>query len=198
MTPARRSLPLALAFAAALLMALTAPALWAAPAGKKAPDWEISEWINSEPLSLAGLKGKVIVIDFFQLWCPGCNSFSIPLMHHWEQVFEMEASQGRITFVSIHTVFEGHGFQTPKRLRRFLKKKGINHAVGIDRHMDGKRLPETMRRYNTMGTPEMAIIDKHGNIRLQRFGFFEPAYGEGLIRTLLEEQFAPEKASLIR
>ncbi len=80
MTPARRFLPLAIAFAAALLMAVTAPALWAAPAGKKAPDWEISEWINSEPLSLSGLKGKVIVIDFFQLWCPGCNSFSIPLM----------------------------------------------------------------------------------------------------------------------
>ncbi len=44
----------------------------------------------------------------------------------------------------------------------------------------------------------MAIIDKHGTIRLQRFGFFEPAYGEGLIRTLLEEQFEPEKASLAR
>ncbi len=143
----------ALAFAAALLMAVTAPALRAAPAGKKAPEWEISEWINSEPLSISGLKGKVIVIDFFQLWCPGCNSFSIPLMHHWEQVFEKEATEGRIAFVSIHTVFEGHAFQTPKRLRGFLKKKDINHAVGIDRHIDGKRLPETMRRYNTMGTP---------------------------------------------
>ena len=193
-----RSFPLALAFAAAMLMALTASALRAAPVGKKAPEWEISEWINSEPLSLAGLKGKVIVIDFFQLWCPGCNSFSIPLMHHWEQVFEKEATEGRIAFVSIHTVFEGHNFQTPKRLRGFLKKKGINHAVGIDRHIDGQRLPETMQRYKTMGTPEMAIIDKHGTIRLQRFGFFEPAYGEGLIRTLLEEQFAPEKASLAR
>jgi thiol-disulfide isomerase/thioredoxin len=198
MRQARRSFPLALAFAAVLLMGVTSPVLRAAPAGKKAPEWEISEWINSEPLSLSGLKGKVIVIEFFQLWCPGCNSFSIPLMHHWEQLFKNEASQGRIAFVSIHTVFEGHDFQTPKRLRSFLKKKGINHAVGIDRHIDGKRLPETMRRYNTMGTPEMAIIDKHGTIRLQRFGFFEPAYGEGLIRTLLLEQFAPEKARLAR
>jgi len=198
MTPLHRSFPLALAFAAVLLMAVTASALRAAPAGKKAPEWEISEWINSEPLSIAALKGKVIVIDFFQLWCPGCNSFSIPLMHHWEQVFEKEATEGRIAFVSIHTVFEGHAFQTPKRLRRFLKKKGINHAVGIDRHMEGKRLPETMLRYNTMGTPEMAIIDKRGIIRLQRFGFFEPAHGETLIHTLLEEQFEPEKANLAR
>ena len=164
--------------------------------GKKAPEWDISEWINSEPLTLAGLKGKVVVIDFFQLWCPGCNSFSIPLMHHWEQVFRQEASDDRIAFVSIHTVFEGHSFQTPKRLRRFLIKKGITHAVGIDRHIGGNRLPETMHRYRNSGTPEMAIIDKHGIIRLQRFGFFEPSFGEDLIRTLLEEQYQPEKASL--
>jgi thiol-disulfide isomerase/thioredoxin len=197
MTPAHRFFPLAIFFAAALMLAISTPKVQAAP-GKKAPEWEISEWINSEPLSLSRMKGKVIVIDFFQLWCPGCNSFSIPLMHHWEQVFEKEAHEGRIAFVSIHTVFEGHSFQSPKRLHRFLKKKGINHAVGIDRHIDGKRLPETMRRYNTIGTPEIAIIDKHGVIRMQRFGFFEPAYGEGLIRSLLEEQYAPEKANLSR
>jgi thiol-disulfide isomerase/thioredoxin len=193
-----RSRPLSMTLAAILLMAFTASALWAAPTGKKAPDWDISEWINSEPINLAGLKGKIVVIDFFQLWCPGCNSFSIPLMHHWEQVFEKESSDGRIAFVSIHTVFEGHSFQTPKRLRRFLKQKGINHAVGIDRHIDGNRLPETMRRYGTSGTPEMAIIDKYGILRMQHFGGFDPDYGEKLIRTLLDQQYEAEKASLSR
>ncbi len=193
-----RSLPLTIAFAAVLLMAFTASALWAAPTGKKAPEWDISEWINSEPISLSELKGKVVVIEFFQLWCPGCNAFSIPLMHKWEQMFEKQAGEGRIAFVSIHTVFEGHSFQTPKRLRRFLKKKGINHAVGIDRHIDGNRLPETMRRYNTGGTPEMAIIDKHGIIRMQHFGGFDPDYGETLIRTLLDEKYTPARAGLAR
>ena len=191
-----RSRPLSMIIAALAVMVFTAPALWAAPTGKKAPDWDISEWINSEPINLTGLKGKVVVIDFFQLWCPGCNSFSIPLMHRWEQVFEKEASDGRIAFVSIHTVFEGHSFQTPKRLRRFLKQKGINHAVGIDRHIDGNRLPETMRRYGTSGTPEMAIIDKYGILRMQHFGGFDPDYGEKLIRRLLDQQYEAEKASL--
>jgi len=191
-------IPLTMAFAALMLMAFTASALMAAPTGKKAPEWDISEWINSEPINLAGLRGKVVVIDFFQLWCPGCNSFSIPLMHHWEQVFEKQAGEGRIAFVSIHTVFEGHSFQTPKRLRRFLKKKGINHAVGIDRHIDGNRLPETMRRYRTNGTPEIAIIDKHGIIRMQQFGGFDPDYGEKLIHRLLDEKYEPARASLTR
>lgn len=154
----------------------------------KAPRWDISEWLNSPALELDDLKGKVVVIEFFQLWCPGCNKFSIPLIEHWEkQIFSKEIEEGRLVFVSIHTVFEGHGYQSPKRLRRFIKEKGITHPVGIDRHVDGQRLPETMKRYNTMGTPEMAFIDKKGRIRFQRFGFFEPSYGEALIRTMLDE-----------
>ncbi|MGI9382422.1 MAG: TlpA family protein disulfide reductase [Methyloligellaceae bacterium] len=155
---------------------------------RKAPDWAISEWINSPGLTLADLKGKVVVIDFFQLWCPGCNKFSIPLMHVWEQMFEQEHKDGKIAFVSIHTVFEGHSYQRPKRLRDFIKEKKITHPVGIDRHEEGRRLPVTMERYQTRGTPEMAIIDKQGNIRFQNFGYFEPAHGEQLIRKLLAEE----------
>ena len=163
---------------------------------RKAPDWEISEWINGPGPTLDELRGKVVVIDFFQLWCPGCKSFSIPLMEHWEKtVFTKEVAEGRLVFVSIHTVFEGHAYQTPKRLRRFVKEKGITHPVGVARHLADRRVPETMARYKTMGTPEMAIIGKQGNIRFQRFGFFEPAQGERLIRTLLEEPPAAEPAA---
>lgn len=158
---------------------------------RQAPEWEISRWLNSKDLTLAELRGKVVVIDFFQLWCPGCNSFSVPLMQHWEAMFADEIEAGRIQFVSIHTVFEGHGYQTPKRLERYIREKGITHPVGIDRHVDGQRLPLTMKRYATRGTPEIAIIDAEGRIRFQHFGFFEPARGEALIRRLLAE---PSKA----
>ena len=53
----------------------------------QAPEWVISEWINSNGLTLADLRGKVVVIDFFQLWCPGCNKFSGPLMEKWNQQY---------------------------------------------------------------------------------------------------------------
>lgn len=177
----------AVAAATLMVIALAGPRAEARTEPRPAPAWEISEWLNSPGLTLEGLKGKVVVIDFFQLWCPGCNSFSIPLMHHWESVFAKEQAEGHIQFVSIHTVFEGHNYQRPERLRSFIKEKKITHPVGIDRHMDGERLPVTMRRYNTNGTPEMAIIDKQGRIRFQKFGFFEPAHGEALIRDLLSE-----------
>lgn len=44
--------------------------------GRRAPAWDISEWINQDAGNVDALRGKVVVIDFFQLWCPGCNQFS--------------------------------------------------------------------------------------------------------------------------
>ena len=153
-----------------------------------APEWEISEWINSKGFKLSELKGKVVIIDFFQLWCPGCNSFSVPLMHKWEKKYADQAKAGQIQFVSIHTVFEGHKYQNPKRLRKYLKEKGIEHPVGVDQQQKGHYVPLTMRKFNTRGTPEMAIIDKLGRIRFQRFGSFDVAASEQLIDQLLAEK----------
>jgi len=150
----------------------------------KAPEWEITEWMNSEPLSLEGLRGKVVVVEFFQLWCPGCNAFSIPLMLEWEKKYR---GNDQVQLVSIHTVFEGHAYQTVKRLKNFIREKGIRHPVGVDKHQPGSDVPVTMQRYRTRGTPEMAIIDKKGNIRFRRFGSFDPREAENLIARLVQE-----------
>ena len=168
------------------ILIFTTQSLWAS--GRPAPEWDISEWINGEGSTLADLRGKVVVVDFFQLWCPGCNSFSVPLMAVWEKKYQDEVENGHMVFISIHTVFEGHEFQNPTRLRDYLQQKGIHHLVGVDRHQEGEEIPETMRRYRTRGTPEMAIIDKKGHIRLQKFGQFSPSEGERLIENLLEEK----------
>ncbi len=152
---------------------------------RKAPEWDVSEWINGSGTTLRDLRGKVVIVEFFQLWCPGCNDFSIPLMKTWQETFADEFGAGRLFMLSIHTVFEGHGFQDPKRLKVFVREKGIHHLVGIDRHEKGSEIPETMKRYGTRGTPEIAIIDQAGNIRFQRFGRFEPRVVEEFIRKLL-------------
>ncbi len=158
-----------------------------APDRIKAPDWTIEEWVVGPPTSLEKLRGKVIVIDFFQLWCPGCNSFSIPLMEHWEKKYAKQKAAGKIAFVSIHTVFEGHSYQNNKKLREFVKKKNMHHPVGVDARKEGARIPITMDRYNTYGTPEMAVIDKNGYIRFQKFGGFKPHPVEKLIEALIAE-----------
>lgn len=151
----------------------------------QAPEWVISEWINSSGLTLEGLRGKVVVIDFFQLWCPGCNKFSGPLMEKWYRHY---GDRHDIQMVGIHTVFEGHSQQTPKRLRQYVKEKNIIYPVGVDAYVSNQRLPETMIRYHTHGTPEIVIIDKKGEIRFQHFGNFGPNVVEKLINTLLNEE----------
>ena len=152
-----------------------------------APEWQVSEWIQGPESSLAALKGQVVVIDFFQLWCPGCNRFSIPLMSHWEEVFAEEITDGDMTLISIHTVFEGHDYQSPERLRDFVREKQMRHPVAIDRQSTGKRLPDSMILFGTHGTPEMAIIDKAGRVRFQKLGAFDPDWATGFLRDLLAE-----------
>ncbi len=155
------------------------------PPDHQAPEWVISEWINSDGLALKNLRGKVVIIDFFQLWCPGCNKFSGPLMEKWKQKY---SNRKDIQLVGIHTVFEGHSQQTPKRLRQYVKEKNITYPVGIDDYVSNQKLPETMIRYQTRGTPEIVIIDKNGKIRFQHFGSFSSDVVEKLIDTLLDEE----------
>ena len=89
--------------------------------------------------------------------------------------------------LSIHTVFEGHDSQNPKKLKSFIKEKGIHHLVGIDAYKNGDMIPETMEKYQTGGTPSMAFIDKNGRIRFQKLGGFDQFAAEMFIRMLLEE-----------
>ena len=147
--------------------------------------WDISEWINADPGNVDSLSGKVIVIDFFQLWCPGCNKFSGPLLTHWQQKFADSIADGQLILMKIHTVFEGHSYQTVRRLKSYIREKKTGLPVGVDRHADGERLPETMRRYRTRGTPEIAIIDRDGIIQFQEFGYFEPEPVEAMIKSML-------------
>ena len=175
------------AVAAAGMSVLAAPAARADDGyvGKRAPEWDVTEWINADPGTLASLSGSVVVIDFFQLWCPGCNKFSGPLLTYWQKRFAEDIAGGRLTLMKIHTVFEGHNYQTVKRLRGYVDEKKITLPVGVDRHIEGQRLPETMRRYRTRGTPEMAVIDRAGVVQFQQFGYFEPEPIEAMIQTLM-------------
>ena len=56
--------------------------------------------------------------------------------------------------------------------------------------MKGQRLPETMRVWNTRGTPEVAVVDKGGQVRFRRFGSFDPAPVRELLDELLAEGLA--------
>ena len=173
--------------------ALAAPALprmaearpiWA---GAPAPDWDVAAWLNSAPVSLDGLRGRVVLIDFFQLWCPACKAFTLPLMLTWrDDTFAQDIADGRLAIVGIHSVFEGHDHQTLARLERFVAKEGITHPVGHDRHGIDTRLPNTLILYGVRGTPSTVLVGKDGIVADHVLGVFDPDERAGLIRALMD------------
>ena len=135
-----------------------------------APDWEVSEWLNTpKPLTLSGLRGKVVVVEAFQMLCPGCVLHGIPQAQRIEALFPRE----QVAMVGLHTVFEHHEAMTVPALKAFLHEFRVTFPVGVDRPNPAGALPRTMQRYALQGTPTLLLIDREGRLRQHWFGQVE-------------------------
>ena len=131
-----------------------------------APEIDASDWLNTpQPLSLAALRGRVVVLEAFQMLCPGCVQHGIPQAQRIAAGFRAEDVQ----VIGIHTVFEHHAVQgTRAALEVFLHEYRITFPVAIDRPSD--RIPATMAAYGMQGTPTLVLIDRMGQRRAQHLG----------------------------
>ena len=156
-----------------------------APAPAPAPEWRVREWLNAEaPLSLASQRGKVVLLEAFQMLCPGCVGHGIPQALRARQAFPEDA----LAVVGLHTVFEHHAAQGGAvALEAFLHENRVRFPVGIDAHSDGDPVPLTMRAYAMQGTPTLLLYDRGGRLRLQRFGAMEDMALGAAIATLAAE-----------
>ncbi len=155
----------------------------------QAPELAVDRWLNaSEPITLAELRGQVVVIEAFQMLCPGCVSQGLP------QALRIARSFGsELTVLGLHTVFEHHEAMTPVSLEAFLFEYRIGFPVAVDRHEPDNPTPVTMQRFGLRGTPSLITIDRAGRIRSHSFGHVDDlALGAHLAR-LIDE--APEAAS---
>ena len=131
-----------------------------------APELAVSQWFNApEPLSIAGLRGHVVVIEAFQMLCPGCVSHGIPQAQRVASTFGSD-----VTTIGLHTVFEHHDAMTPISLEAFLHEYRVTFPVGVDEAASAGGMPVTMRRYGLRGTPSLLLIDRGGKLRLNAFG----------------------------
>ncbi len=132
------------------------------------PDWNVSEWLNVEgPLSLEGLKGKVVVMETFQMLCPGCVATGLPQAQRVADSF----SPDDVQVIGLHSVFEHHQAQGHRAaLEAFLHEYRYTFPVAIDRVDDAHRQPATMRAYGMQGTPTLVLFDRSGQRVLQHFG----------------------------
>ncbi len=135
---------------------------------KQAPALQTTDWLNTDnPLTLDALRGKVVVIEAFQMLCPGCVSHGLPQVLRVAQTF----SRDDVAVIGLHTVFEHHKAQgTKDALEAFLHEYKITFPVAIDAPSEKGGVPKTMAAYQMQGTPTLILIDRQGYLRKQKFG----------------------------
>lgn len=159
----------------AVALFITSIALGQVPSPKAAPDFVITEWHNTRPLTISQLKGKVVLLDFWGVWCSPCVK-AIPKLDELAEDLKNEAFQ----IITIHTARKSENLKTD------LPKNNYKHVVGVDKkHEDDSNgiYGHTIKAYEVQAFPTYVLIDKKGDIRF--FGDF-PDKSE--IKKLLSEK----------
>lgn len=146
------------------------------PKGVKAP--EIipgGVWFNSKPLTLAELKGKVVIIDFWTYSCINCQR-TFPYLKSWWEKYKDKG----LVIIGVHSP-EFEFEKSEENLRQAISDFGLKYPVVQDNDF------ATWQAYNNRYWPAKYFLDKEGYIRYSHFG--EGAYDESerVIQELLEE-----------
>ena len=116
--------------------------------GKTAPPLTVKNWINSKPLKLEELKGKIVVLEFWATWCTTCLA-SVP---HHNDLAKKYAGNG----VILIGICDQEGSEKmPAAAKRF----GIQYPIAAD--IDDA----TFKAYKSDSTPDYYLIDRKGNLR---------------------------------
>lgn len=129
------------------------------PSPADAPEFvSIEEWVNSEPLTMESLRGKVVVVHFFAFGCINCIH-NYPWYREWQ-----EAYQGKdAVLIGIHTP-ETKTEEDNAKLKASLVKNELKFPVAVD-----KEKAMWKAWYNGIW-PSVYIIDKQGRVRYWWYG----------------------------
>jgi cytochrome c biogenesis protein CcdA/thiol-disulfide isomerase/thioredoxin len=143
----------------------------------------ISQWLNSEPLTLEELRGKVVVIDFWTYSCVNCLR-TLPFLDRWYETYRDEG----LVILGVHTpefAFE----REVANVRDAVAELGVDWPVAIDNDFG------TWNAWGNRYWPAKYFVDRRGHVRYAHFG--EGAYEESerVIRQLLAEPGLPPPVS---
>ncbi len=145
-----------------------------------APEFRgIEGWVNSKPLTLKGLRGRVVLIDFWTYSCINCLR-TLPHIREWDDRYRAAG----LTIVGVHTpefAFE----HVPSNVRENVKKLELRYPVALDNGFG------TWEAWHNQYWPAKYLIDRNGHVRYFHFGEGEYGTTEEAIRTLLGNDAPP-------
>lgn len=129
-----------------------------------APGFTLKD-LNGKTVTLASLKGKTVVLDFWATWCGPCKA-SFPAMQKAQEKYKNDPS---VKFLFVHT-WEKDAKATAEA-RKFITDHHYPFQVLMDLKDAGTGENKVVSSYKVNGIPTKFIIDKNGNIRFRFTGF---------------------------
>ena len=124
-----------------------------------APDLEgVTEWLQSTPLNLKQLEGKVVGLEFWAVGCGNCQN-AVP---HMQKIYEKYGHKGFV-LIGVHSP-EFASEKNVDLIKKFLMHEHITFPVAIDNdHV-------VWNKYHNQYWPTLYLIDKRGRIRARHIG----------------------------
>jgi thiol-disulfide isomerase/thioredoxin len=141
-----------------------------------APELASGSWINSEPLKLKDLRGRVVLIEFWTFGCYNCRN-TLPFVKSWNDRYREKG----LTVIGVHSP-EFDEERKVENLRREVSSLGISYPVVTDNDY------QTWKAYNVEAWPTTFLLDKQGRIRWMHVGEGDYDKAEQLIQKLLAEK----------
>jgi thiol-disulfide isomerase/thioredoxin len=130
-------------------------------------------WFNSPPLKMAGLRGKVVLVEFWTFACINC----LHVTPHLKQWHARYASQG-LVIVGVHTPELDEEY-APENVEAAVRRLGIGYPVVLDNAY------RTWNAYRNQYWPALYLVDREGNVVYRHYGEGDYDATEGEIRRLL-------------
>jgi thiol-disulfide isomerase/thioredoxin len=115
--------------------------------GRQAPSLEVEKWYNSQAGGL-DRKGKVILLDFFGVWCRPCMA-KIPFI---KELHKQYSDRGLIV-IGVHTA------QSSEKIPEFISRDDIKYTIAVDEH------GINAKSFNVFFYPTVVLIDRKGVIK---------------------------------
>ncbi len=135
----------------------------------------ITGWLNTEPLSLADLRGKVVLLDFWTYSCINCQR-TLPYLTGWDAAYRDDG----LVVLGVHSpefAFE----QVEANVADNAARLGVEYPIALDNDFT------TWRAYDQRYWPAHYLIDQGGTVRQVHYGEGRYAETEALIQQLLDQ-----------